>query len=545
MRELHVVSVSEDGRHVLLAPRRNAGTGQFRVALDDRLAAALRGDLVRPGQTAAVSVPVTPKQIQARLRAGESSEQIAASAGVPLAHVDRFAGPVLSEREGVIRGAQSAVLDRSKKGRSQLPLGEAVQQHLAGTPGYKPESTTWSARREESGVWLVQLTYVARARRRTATWRYDPSKREVSALDGSSASLAHIDPAAGVRIAARPSAPPRAARSLPRPSARTASAAAAPANRRAAPDQGARRRVVAAEAALADALAQVAAEPEARSTRRRAKVEGAPSPAGSPKAAGQDAAASSPAPRSTRKAAAPVAAQAARTMTGIRKAVAPVAPPATRRPAVSKTAAAKPGPAPAKTPAAKTAAAKPGPAPAKTPAAKTAAAKPGPAPAAAKTAAAKTAAAKTAAARTAPAKTAAVRRVPAAAMTASASEPGVEPDAGKQVVASRPHATATEPIPERTSDRTVSEGPGPSGPPTLRVVPPAATPAANPAGQPPEPVRPPAPDPAEDGPTAPPPSEAVPARRAAGSRASVPAWADVLLGTGSREQPARQNPSSD
>ena len=501
------MSVSEDGRHVLLAPRRNAGTGQFRVALDDRLAAALRGELVRPGQSAAVSVPVTPKQIQARLRAGESSEQIAASAGVPLAHVDRFAGPVLSEREGVIRGAQSAVLDRSKKGRSQLPLGEAVQQHLAGTPGYKPESTTWSARREESGVWLVQLTYVARARRRTATWRYDPSKREVSALDGSSASLAHIDPAAGVRIAARPSAPPRAARSLPRPSARTASAAAAPASRRAAPDQAARRRVVAAEAALADALAQAAAEPEARPTRRRAKVEGAPSPAGSPKAAGQDPAASSSPPRSTRKAAAPVAAQAARTMAGIRKAVAPVAPPATRRTGVSKTAAATPAPA---------------------------------------SAPAKTAPARTAPARTAAAKTAAVRRVPAAAMTASASEPGVEPGAGTQVVASRPHATATEPVPEHTPDRAVSEGPGPSGPPTLRVVPPAATPAATPAGPPPEPVRPPAPDPGEDGPTAPPPSEAVPARRAAGSRASVPAWADVLLGTGSREQPARQqNPSSD
>ncbi len=531
------MSVSEDGRHVLLAPRRNAGTGQFRVALDDRLAAALRGELVRPGQSAAVSVPVTPKQIQARLRAGESSEQIAASAGVPLAHVDRFAGPVLSEREGVIRGAQSAVLDRSKKGRSQLPLGEAVQQHLAGTPGYKPESTTWSARREESGVWLVQLTYVARARRRTATWRYDPSKREVSALDGSSASLAHIDPAAGVRIAARPSAPPRAARSLPRPSARTASAAAAPASRRAAPDQAARRRVVAAEAALADALAQAAAEPEARPTRRRAKVEGAPSPAGSPKAAGQDPAASSSPPRSTRKAAAPVAAQAARTMAGIRKAVAPVAPPATRRTGVSKTAAATPAPAsaPAKTAPARTA-------PARTAAARTAAARTAPA----RTAPARTAAARTAPARTAAAKTAAVRRVPAAAMTASASEPGVEPGAGTQVVASRPHATATEPVPEHTPDRAVSEGPGPSGPPTLRVVPPAATPAATPAGPPPEPVRPPAPDPGEDGPTAPPPSEAVPARRAAGSRASVPAWADVLLGTGSREQPARQqNPSSD
>ena len=43
MRALHVVSLSEDGRYVLLAPSKNATAAAFRVALDDRLAAAVRG----------------------------------------------------------------------------------------------------------------------------------------------------------------------------------------------------------------------------------------------------------------------------------------------------------------------------------------------------------------------------------------------------------------------------------------------------------------------------------------------------------------------
>ena len=59
--------------------------------------------------------------------------------------------------------------------------------------GYKPESTTWSARREESGRWLVQVSFVSRAKQRTAGWRYDPTSNELAAVDAWSAALAHVD----------------------------------------------------------------------------------------------------------------------------------------------------------------------------------------------------------------------------------------------------------------------------------------------------------------------------------------------------------------
>jgi hypothetical protein len=55
VRQLHVVALSEDGRFLLLGTGKETAKDAkptFRVPLDARLAAAVRGDLPRPGQTA-------------------------------------------------------------------------------------------------------------------------------------------------------------------------------------------------------------------------------------------------------------------------------------------------------------------------------------------------------------------------------------------------------------------------------------------------------------------------------------------------------------
>ena len=216
MRDLHVVAVSEDGRHVVLATRRNARTGQFRVAVDERLAGALRGEAPSPEVPA--PAPVSPREIQARLRAGESVDQIARSAGVPLDRVERYAGPVLAERERVVAGGRVAFVQRPRLGPSSLPLGEAVERNLADNPAYQPDSARWSARREDSGGWVVELSWSARGRRRTSGWRYDLRTGELSPVDPSSAALGHVpaDAAGGEG----PRSPQRSAES--RPSRRTA-----------------------------------------------------------------------------------------------------------------------------------------------------------------------------------------------------------------------------------------------------------------------------------------------------------------------------------
>ena len=287
MRELHVVAVSEDGRFVVLATSRGATRGGFRVTIDDRLASAVLGDPARPGD--APPVDVTPKQIQARLRGGESVEQIAATAGVPISKIERYAGPVLSERERVLDQARAGYVSRSRLGASALPVGEAVDRHLADTAGVRPESVAWSARREEVGSWVVEVSYVSQARRRTAAWRYDVARREVTAIDSASAQLAHVEPKRAVRGAdaavpapASPSAKrvtPQSRRPASEPTRRTVGAAARSAPSAAAPSAAADRALVAARAAELAAAERAAAGRRAAQddadaqTRRQARAD--------------------------------------------------------------------------------------------------------------------------------------------------------------------------------------------------------------------------------------------------------------------------------
>jgi hypothetical protein len=93
-------------------------------------------------------------------------EQIAASSGMPLSKVERYAGPVLSERERVLEQVRNTFVSSTRSGPAALRLGDAVDRRLADTTGVRLETVTWSARREQSGVWLVELSFVSQSRRR-------------------------------------------------------------------------------------------------------------------------------------------------------------------------------------------------------------------------------------------------------------------------------------------------------------------------------------------------------------------------------------------
>jgi len=252
VRELHVVALSEDGRHAVLATTPDAGRGGFRLALDDTLAAALRGELNRPGDTAARGSDLSVKDIQNRLRAGESADDIARSAGLPLARVERFAGPVLSERARMIDAARAAHVSRGRRGPSLLPLGEAVDSALDTSSGLRQDSVEWSTRRDDEGRWVVSVSWVARARSRTASWTWHPASRVLTAVDPASAALGHSGPAlrqAAPPKAAPPKAPPRKA--APRKAAATKTAPRKAAPRKAAPRKAAPTKAAPAKAAPA------------------------------------------------------------------------------------------------------------------------------------------------------------------------------------------------------------------------------------------------------------------------------------------------------
>src|SRR5438876_11587879 len=107
MRALRIVGLEDDSRTVICEdPTRGE---RFTLPADERLRAAAKGDITRLGQiTNELESQMRPREIQARIRAGESVEQVAAAAGLPEHRVERFAYPVLLERSRTAELAQRA-----------------------------------------------------------------------------------------------------------------------------------------------------------------------------------------------------------------------------------------------------------------------------------------------------------------------------------------------------------------------------------------------------------------------------------------------------
>lgn len=206
MRQLQVVGISDDGEALLLG--QGAGKPSHRLRLDDKLRAAVRGQLGAAEGARRTESALTPKEMQARLREGASSEEVAKEAGIPVTRVLPYAAPVLAERERIVEQARAAVLHRSRGPNGERPLGEVVDAHLSDAAGFKPESVEWTARRRRDGAWVVLLAYAARGGRRTASWLWRPVERDLTSLDASATRLAVEETAATRRKpASRPARP--------------------------------------------------------------------------------------------------------------------------------------------------------------------------------------------------------------------------------------------------------------------------------------------------------------------------------------------------
>ena len=181
MQELRFVAVSEDGSYAVLAiPGRS---GRFMLPIDDRLRAVARGQFSRLAQyEIEVENPLRPKEIQARIRAGETVEEIADAAGIPVERVRWFEGPVLAERGYVAQQAQRASVRRQGDSAAGPRLGEVVAERLTEL-GADPEDAQWDSRKHGDGSWQVQLAFRAGGRLHIAEWLFDPRRRHVSPAD--------------------------------------------------------------------------------------------------------------------------------------------------------------------------------------------------------------------------------------------------------------------------------------------------------------------------------------------------------------------------
>jgi hypothetical protein len=228
MRELKVVGLDfNNGRSgTRIICETAEGTEKFVLRPDDRLRAALSGDAMPTQADAEVPNVLTPKEIQSRIRAGASVEQVAGAAGEDAARVERFAHPVLLERSRAAELATAAhpVL---ADGPAVLTLLETVTTALVAR-GLDPDATSWDAWRNEDGRWTVQLTWKAGRSENTAHFRFTPGAHggTATAFDDAAAEL--IDPHFD-RPALRSVAPvPTLDLSLPEPTPATPEPVTAP-----------------------------------------------------------------------------------------------------------------------------------------------------------------------------------------------------------------------------------------------------------------------------------------------------------------------------
>ncbi|MGW7201778.1 septation protein SepH [Streptomyces chryseus] len=213
MPELRVVAVSNDGTRLVL---KAADSTEYTLPIDERLRAAVRNDRARLGQIEIeVESHLRPRDIQARIRAGASAEEVAQHAGIPVDRVRRFEGPVLAERAFMAERARKTPVRRPGENTGTGPqLGEAVQERLL-LRGADKETVLWDSWRRDDGTWEVLLVYRVAGEPHSASWTYDPPRRLVQAVDDEARAL--IGETDDTAAAPEPSFPfvPRIAR-LPR-----------------------------------------------------------------------------------------------------------------------------------------------------------------------------------------------------------------------------------------------------------------------------------------------------------------------------------------
>lgn len=230
MRALRVAGLGADDHTIILetvAQHAGGRREQFSLPVDDTLHAAMKGDLPRLRETELSQTElgqaeiepekqIRPREIQSRIRAGASVEQVATAAGASRERIERFAYPVLLERSRLAQLAQQAHPVRTD-GPDVRTLEAVVAETFHGR-GHDSGAVSWDAWRGEDGKWVVQLRWRTGRSENRAHWTFHPGAHggTVTAIDDHATSL--IDPHPATPLRTVPPAPETPTPDTSRPS---------------------------------------------------------------------------------------------------------------------------------------------------------------------------------------------------------------------------------------------------------------------------------------------------------------------------------------
>lgn len=199
MQDLRIVGVDAEGDQkdsprLLLSDAEGA---EYALPIDEALKTAIAQQAAPPAEDSAKQVQLSPRDIQARLRAGATVDEVIEASGLSRQHVLRYAGPVADERAFyATRARQTQVARASSAEQHKLAFGdspatlEAMVKVRLRSMGVSLETISWDAWRRENGQWAIICDFDAETsqaqaggigQRPPAEWTFDPSSRQVRA----------------------------------------------------------------------------------------------------------------------------------------------------------------------------------------------------------------------------------------------------------------------------------------------------------------------------------------------------------------------------
>ena len=188
MQDLRVIG-TEDGALIAAS---DDGT-RYRIPIDDVLQSKLRQSLPDQGSARKLG----PKEIQAHIRSGMSAQDVASITGVPLDYVQRFEGPVIAEREFVVKSALEVPVHTAADTSPLLQgrtFGAAITERLLDLGG---TNERWASWKESTQGWILKLSFTANQIDHDARWQFDPKKQSLSPLNSEAITLSQQGEAAG------------------------------------------------------------------------------------------------------------------------------------------------------------------------------------------------------------------------------------------------------------------------------------------------------------------------------------------------------------
>src|SRR6266480_2218433 len=226
VQKLHLVGFTTEHDGLVFSARKGSKAGGYIVALDKELlstiaeAERLRNGERGEGDGAAPRVRqasrLTPREIQAHLRAGRSIPEVAAEAGVDQDWVERFAVPVVAEQAQMVERARAMTYSKARLGHSTQPLGTSVRWNLADKGvaiGEDAFELGWSAFQLQDEVWMIRFRYTSRTRLQVAEWELDLDANQLLSRNRLASELGYVEK--GRRPPALPAPPPRPAVAAP------------------------------------------------------------------------------------------------------------------------------------------------------------------------------------------------------------------------------------------------------------------------------------------------------------------------------------------